>query len=65
MLKISKGTQLVLIFCVNSLQDQKQHVLFHKKTMNSSIVSKYRSALKYFKQAGAKHEMAESQQTWC
>lgn len=54
-LKISKGTHLVLIFCINSLQDQKQHVLFHK-TMKSPIVSKYRSALKYFKQPGAKHQ---------
>lgn len=45
MLKVSKGRQLVLIFCVNSLLDQKQHVLFHK-TMKSSIVNKYRSALR-------------------
>lgn len=55
MLKISKGRQLVLIFCINSLHDQKQHVLFHK-ARKSSIVNKYRPVLRLFKQSGAKHK---------
>jgi len=55
MLKISKRRQFVPIFCLNSLHDQTQHILFHK-TMKSSIVNKYRSVLRFFKHPGAVHK---------